>query len=183
MRRRSARGLDAVRARLGERGRGGGGARRAGQRGGAPLRFEWTPLPVDVPFHSPALAEALARFEAPAGGGALGAGARAGRAISRGRSSSIRCAGTRSPDEIRALGADWVLDFGPGTAVARMTAENLRGSGVRVLALASPEGRRVLTSPGAAPAGRDVDVRRVRAGRRATGTWTRGTRAPRAGRR
>ena len=59
-------------------------------------------------------------------------------------------------DEIRAAGVDWVLDFGPGTAVARMTAENLRGSGVRVLALASPEGRRVLTSPGAAPAGRDV---------------------------
>ncbi len=59
--------------------------------------------------------------------------------------------------DIRALGADWVLDFGPGTAVARLTAENLRGSGLRTLALASPEGRRVLTSPGAAPAGRDVD--------------------------
>ena len=37
-----------------------------------------------------------------------------------------------------------------------MTAENLRGSGIRTLALASPEGRRVLTSPGAAPADRDV---------------------------
>ena len=86
----------------------------------------------------------------------LGAGARRGRATRRGRSSSSRCAGTRSPVEIRALGADWVLDLGPGTAVARMTAENLRGSGVRTLALASPEGRRVLTSPGAAPAERDV---------------------------
>ena len=48
-------------------------------------------------------------------------------------------------DEIRGLGADWVLDLGPGTAVARLTAENLRGSGIRTLALASPEGRRVLT--------------------------------------
>ena len=57
---------------------------------------------------------------------------------------------------ITELDPDWVLDLGPGTAVARMTAENLRGSGIRTLALASPEGRRVLTSPGAAPAGRDV---------------------------
>ena len=90
-------------------------------------------------------------------------------------------------DEIRALGADWVLDLGPGTAVARLTAENLRGSGVRTLALASPEGRRVLTSPGAAPAGRDVTYADARAaavelpGGRVTST--RATRAPPAARR
>ena len=157
--------LDAVRARLTAAAEAEAAARRAGQRGGAPLRFEWTPLPVDVPFHSPALAEALARFEARRPGSA-GRRCSGGAAISRGRSSSIRCAGTRSRTRSARSGADWVLDFGPGTAVARMTAENLRGSGVRVLALASPEGRRVLTSPGAAPAGRDVDVRGVRAGRR-----------------
>ena len=83
---------------------------------------------------------------------------------------AVRRAGAlgRVAARIVALGADWVLDLGPGTAVARLTAENLRGTGVRTLALASPEGRRVLTSPGAAPAGRDVDVRDAgAAGRRA----------------
>ena len=53
-------------------------------------------------------------------------------------------------------GASWILDFGPGTDVAALTAENLRGHGTRTLALASPEGRRRLTSPGASPAGPDV---------------------------
>ena len=42
-------------------------------------------------------------------------------------------------------GASWILDFGPGTDVAALTAENLRGHGARTLALASPEGRRRLT--------------------------------------
>ena len=147
--------LDAVRARLTTQAEAEAAARRAGQRGGAPLRFEWTPLPVDVPFHSPALAEALARFEAPAAGERWAPVL--GGAVDLARAQfvdPVRWDGVA--DEIRASGADWVLDFGPGTAVARMTAENLRGSGVRVLALASPEGRRVLTAPGAAPAGRDV---------------------------
>src|SRR5262249_1406188 len=53
---------DRLRARLSAQARREAAARRDGQRGGAPLRFAWTPLPVDVPFHSPLLAEALARF-------------------------------------------------------------------------------------------------------------------------
>jgi enoyl reductase-like protein/acyl dehydratase len=52
--------------------------------------------------------------------------------------------------------AAWILDLGPGSAVAALTAENLRGRGTRTLALASPEGRRRLTSPGASPAAPDV---------------------------
>ena len=40
--------------------------------------------------------------------------------------------------------------------MAALTAANLRGQGTRTLALASPEGRRRLTSPGASPAGPDV---------------------------
>ncbi len=75
---------------------------------------------------------------------------------SRARSSSSRSAGTRSPRRSRRSAPTGCSISGPGTAVARLTAENLRGSGVRTLALASPEGRRVLTSPGAAPAARDV---------------------------
>ena len=62
----------------------------------------------------------------------------------------------RRRGSIAESGADWVLDLGPGHRRGRLTAENLRGTGVRVLALASPEGRRVLTAPGAAPVERDV---------------------------
>ena len=71
--------LDALRARLSARRALEAEERRAGRRGGAPLRFEWTPLAVDVPFHSPALADALERVPArrrPAGP-RVGAGARA----------------------------------------------------------------------------------------------------------
>ena len=57
-----------------------------------------------------------------------------------------------------------MLDLGPGTAVARLTAENLRGSGVRVLALASPEGRRVLTVAGRRARRARCHLRGVRAG-------------------
>ncbi|MDA0136568.1 DUF1729 domain-containing protein [Solirubrobacter sp. CPCC 204708] len=146
--------LEAVRARLAACAADEAAARREGQLGGAPLRFEWTPLAVDVPFHSPALDDALAGFE-PLGVGERWAPVLGADDLARAQFvDPVRW--DRVAGEIRALGADWVLDFGPGTAVARMTAENLRGSGVRVLALASPEGRRVLTSPGAAPAGRDV---------------------------
>ena len=109
-----------------------------------------------MPFHSPALAEPLAAFEAWGGSPevsapVLGAGGGLARAqfVEPVRWDAVA-------EEIRALDPDWVLDLEPGTAVARFTAENLRGSGIRTLALASPEGRRVLTSPGAAPAGCDV---------------------------
>ena len=87
-------------------------------------------------------------------------------------------------DEIRAPGADWVLDFGPGTAVARMTAENLRGSGVRDARAGLARGTAGADLAGRRARGARRHVRGVRA--RASiggGTWTRATRAPRAGRR
>ena len=149
--------LDLLHTRLTEQARREAAERRDGRRGGAPLTFEWSPLAVDVPFHSPALAEALARFgddEASEGWapvlGLNGHSPARAQFVEPVRWDAVA-------RDIRDLGADWVLDLGPGTAVARLTAENLRGSGLRTLALASPEGRRVLTSPGAAPAGRDVD--------------------------
>ena len=161
--------LDRLHARLSEVAAREEAERRDGRRGGAPLRFTWSPLGVDVPFHSPALAEPLERFESLARGVKRrprpGRPCSASSATRSARSSSSRCAGTRSPASITELDPDWVLDLGPGTAVARMTAENLRGSGIRTLALASPEGRRVLTSPGAAPADRDVTYARARAAR------------------
>ena len=77
---RSARGRSTrCGARLASSGRGARRPRGArGSRGGAPLRFEWSPLPVDVPFHSPALAEPLSgasRLGERGAAPALGAGA------------------------------------------------------------------------------------------------------------
>ena len=150
--------LDRLCGRLSEIARRETAERRDGRRGGAPLEFEWSAVGVDVPFHSPALAEPLAAFEAwtDAEGASTWApvlGVVGGVARSQFVEPVRWDAVARS---IAESGADWVLDLGPGTAVARLTAENLRGTGVRVLALASPEGRRVLTAPGAAPAQRDV---------------------------
>ena len=71
--------------------------RRDGRRGGAPLRFEWTPLAVDVPFHSPALAEPLARFGERRGLRRRWAPVLGLTGTRRpARSSSSRCAGTPS---------------------------------------------------------------------------------------
>lgn len=168
--------LALLRARLGEQAHSEQAERRRGRRGGAPLRFGWTPLDVDVPFHTPALREpcALLRAQLAAEPGLLPDPAALALAVlSPGDGSDLRSAGdlaaavagaqlvapVRWPNVSRCLaaaGADWVLDFGPGTDVAAMTAENLRGDGARTLALASPEGRRRLTSPGAAATGPDV---------------------------
>ena len=160
--------LALLRTRLAEQAAREAAERKAGRRGGAPLRFEWTPVPVDVPFHSPALAEPLDRFVAWLGDERSEPMWAPVLCPTTGRELPMtleRAARAQFVEPVRwdavagwiADRADWVLDAGPGTAVARLTAENLRGSGVRTLALASPEGRRVLTSPGAAPATRDVE--------------------------
>ena len=167
--------LDRLHARLDDVARAEASERQRGRRGGAPLRFGWQPLPVDAPYHSPAGAGGLVRFtdwltsaaEWPAAGVALGL-----PVISPVNGSDLRLC---RPDDLmatvarsqfvdpvdwvgatRALAADWILDLGPGTDVARLTAENVRGGGARVLPLASPEGRRLLAMPGAAPAAPDV---------------------------
>lgn len=171
----AASGLAALRARLEAVARDEEDARRRGERGGAPLRAAWTPLPLDVPFHTPHLAAARERFSAWEGSrdGLPAAGALRLAVLDPATGADLRDSADAAGDVIagqfttpvrwdrvtRALarrGADWVLDLGPGTAVARMTGEGLRGSGARALALASPEGRRVLTVPGAAPEGPDV---------------------------
>lgn len=136
----------------------------------------WTPLAVAAPFHSPLQADAWERFRAAHadGGGLPAAPDLALPVLSTADGHDLRgeedlpttVARGQFLDPVRwdrvcaamaATGADWVLDLGPGTSVARLTARNLRGRGMRALALASPEGRRILTSPGAAPAGRDLD--------------------------
>ena len=168
--------LALLRARLAEQARAEQGERRRGQLGGAPLRFGWTPLDVDVAFHTPALREpcALLRAQLAAEPGLLpdpaalalavlspgdGRDLRAGGDLAAAVAGAQLVAPVRWEIVSRCLadaGADWVLDFGPGTGVAAMTTKNLRGHGARILALASPEGRRRLSSPGAAAAGPDV---------------------------
>ena len=170
------RTLALVRARLAEVARAEEAQRARGQRGGAPLRFGWSPLEVDVAYHTAALREpcALLRAQLAAEPGLLpepaalmlpvlspadGSDLRACADLASTVATTQLVAPVRWDVVTRALaaaGAEWVLDFGPGTDVASLTAANLRGDGARTLALASPEGRRRLTSPGAAPAGPDV---------------------------
>ena len=168
--------LALLRARLAGQARAELAERKRGRRGGAPLRFGWTPLGVDVAFHTPGLREpcALLRAQLAAEPGLLPDPA----ALSIPVLSPVDGCDLRATGDLAAAvagaqlvapvqwdivssclaeaGTDWVLDFGPGTEVATLTAENLRGHGARVLALASPEGRRRLSSPGASPAGPDV---------------------------
>ncbi|MDP1850266.1 MAG: DUF1729 domain-containing protein, partial [Solirubrobacteraceae bacterium] len=148
----------------------------AGRRGGAPLSFAWTPLDVDVAFHTPALREpcALLRAQLAAEPGLLPDPAALtlpvpspcdGRDLRGEADLAAAVAGAQLVAPVRwdivsrglaDAGADWILDLGPGTDVAALTAENLRGDGARTLALASPEGRRRLGAPGAAASGPDV---------------------------
>ncbi len=147
-------------------------ARRDGRRGGAPLRFAWSDLEVDVAFHTPALAAAsqlLARelvvelpdpaalalpVLSPVDGSDLRACADLPSAVADGLLVNVVRWGAVAR-ALAARDASWILDLGPGTDVSALTAENLRGRGPRTLALASPEGRRRLTSPGASPAASD----------------------------
>ncbi len=168
--------LARLHARLAAQARAEAAARKRGRRGGAPLRFGWTPLGVDVAFHTPGLREpcALLRAQLAAEPGLLPDPAALALAVlSPGDGRDLRATGDLAAAVASAqlvspvrwdivsscladAGADWVLDFGPGTEVATLTAENLRGHGARTLGLASPEGRRRLSSPGASPSGPDV---------------------------
>ncbi len=163
--------LSLLRARLATQARDEQRARRDGSRGGAPLHFTWTDLDVDVAFHTVALTSArdelLGALRAtpgllpdpadltiavlsPADGDDLRRCADIAGLVATGQ----LVAPVRWDLVCRALaglGARWILDLGPGTDVSALTAENLPGRGVGTLALASPEGRRRLSSPGALP--------------------------------
>ena len=113
--------------------------RQRGQRGGAPLRFGWSALDVDVAFHTPALREpcALLRAQLAAEPGLLpdpaalalpvlspadGQDLRASGDLAAAVATAQLVAPVRWDVVSRRLadaGADWVLDLGPGTDVAR----------------------------------------------------------------
>ncbi|MCK9249743.1 MAG: DUF1729 domain-containing protein [Solirubrobacteraceae bacterium] len=178
-------------------------ARRDGRTGGRPLTVTWTPLPGDVPFHTPDLAGAVRRLAdgIPVADDAADAAPDPARRAADGADgrpvATVREHGvpTTVPDAVPLLGPDgadlsatadpvaallaahatapvrwdrvcgalvdhgarWVLDLGPGVAVARHTGDALQGTGARAVGLASPDGRRVLSVPASAP--EDDDVR------------------------
>jgi enoyl reductase-like protein/3-oxoacyl-ACP reductase-like protein/3-oxoacyl-(acyl-carrier-protein) synthase/acyl dehydratase len=177
--------LDVLRVRLDDIAAADERARAAGRPPAAPLRHRWEALAVDVPFHWPGLAPALARHQAwlaashlfprpdqlalpvlspvdahdlrvpAAGGGGDAAAPELARRVARSQFvEPVRWDVTVAG--LVAAGADWVLDLGPGVEVARLTGRNLRGRGPRALPLASPEGLRILATPGAAPEGPDL---------------------------
>jgi fatty acid synthase len=153
-------------------------ARRAGARGGAPLRFTWSPLPVDVAFHTPRLAAARERFAGWLAGAGDAFALPTPDALGLAVLSPVDGEDLREATDLTATvldgqftvpvrwdavcrriadrAADWVLDLGPGTAAARLTGDNLRGTGIHAVGLASPDGRRVLATPASAPEGPGV---------------------------
>ncbi len=166
--------LGELRARLSQLAREEEADRRRGRRGGTPLRFAWSPLAVSSPFHGPLHDAARRRFLAevdrdllpsadelwmPVLSGADGSDLRTAPDLLAAVADGQFTAPVRWDRAVRGLvdlGADWVLDLGPGTDVARFGTELVRGTGARALALASPEGRRLLLTPDAAPDGPDL---------------------------
>ena len=140
--------LALLRARLAAQAREEQQARRDGLRGGAPLSFGWSGLDADVAFHTAALAEPceelVRRLHAdptlvpdpqaltlPVLSPVDGRDLRSGGDLARAIASALLVEPVRWDVVSHALaehGADWVLDLGPGTDVAALTAENLRGA-------------------------------------------------------
>jgi fatty acid synthase len=166
--------LAVLRARLDELAVADDRARAEGRPSGDPLRHRWETLPIDVPFHWPGLVPAYERHRDWLASSDLlpEAQSLALPVLSPADGSDLRSVGGASDDlaeavarsqliepvrwdkvvgELIGRGADWVLDLGPGVEVGRLTGRNLRGTGARVLPLASPEAMRLLVTVGAAP--------------------------------
>jgi len=136
---------------------------KAGQWQGAPLVFDWEPLPNAVPFHHSSLAPAAVRTAqlAAAGGVELRVGLpildpATGRTLEQARIIA------ELAESVLSIGQDWagtllanapadtaVICLGVNPAVHAITDQVLRGSGARVLKVESGAGRRALTVPGA----------------------------------
>ena len=134
--------LGLLRARLTARERAEAEERRRGRRGGAPLRAVWSDLEVDVAFHTPALAapcERLGEWLAAHPRTLPAPGALRLPVLSPSDGYDLREAGDLAAAvareqllapvrwdlvcrRIAGHGADWVLDLGPGTDVARLAA-------------------------------------------------------------
>ncbi len=123
--------------------------RDAKKRGGDVFSPVFEPLAIEVGFHHPQLAEAVEIVE--------GWATRCGLDVDRARSLAVAILvepvdWVAAVDSVVAAGAAWVLDLGPGDALTRLTASNMRGHGVGVVSASTRTGHRHLLTPGAAPA-------------------------------
>ncbi|MFZ2176499.1 MAG: fatty acid synthase subunit beta domain-containing protein [Rhodococcus sp. (in: high G+C Gram-positive bacteria)] len=122
--------------------------RDAKKRGGSIFSPVIEPLPVEIGFHHPALADAVDVVGQWA--------ARCG--LDQEKARALASAVLVDPvDWVEAVdttldaGAAWILDLGPGDLLSRMTSAAVRGQGVGIVAAATRGGHRNLLTPGAAP--------------------------------
>ncbi|MET1062517.1 MAG: fatty acid synthase subunit beta domain-containing protein [Aeromicrobium sp.] len=116
--------------------------------GGSPFAPVLEPLPAQLAFHHPDLAEAADLVATWAQACGLDA--------TRARDLTMRSI-VDPVDWVGALehamdsGAHWILDLGPGDLAARLSARELRARGAAVIATTTRRGHRELTAAGAAP--------------------------------
>lgn len=153
--------LQALRAALTERAEREARLRREGRHGGRPLTFTWEFLAVGAAFHSPRMADGLRAMREAVG--AMGFTADAGALHLDVVSPATGALLNDSEDLLEELlvsqftrsvrwhtvvarlaavpGVEHVLDLGPGEGVARLSRSLLRGTGVRVHAMARDDER------------------------------------------
>ncbi|WP_027505497.1 type I polyketide synthase [Rhodococcus sp. UNC23MFCrub1.1] len=122
--------------------------RDAKKRGGAIFAPVFEPLDIEVGFHHPQMGEAV---------DVVGQWAeRCGVDVSRARALAQAILvdpvdWVAATESVVTAGASWILDLGPGDALTRLTASNISGHGVGVVAASTRTGHRNLLTPGAAP--------------------------------
>ncbi|AWB82546.1 3-oxoacyl-ACP synthase [Corynebacterium yudongzhengii] len=117
-------------------------------RGGTAFDPEITPLAIRAGFHHPLLAEAVEQVVSWA--------KQCDLETTRARrlAEAVMTTPVDWPAELEAITraeADWVFEIGPDTGVASLIRENLRGQGIGVLAVGTPEGQAQLFDTGMAP--------------------------------
>lgn len=116
--------------------------------GGAPFAPTFDPLMVSVAFHHPEMADAVDLVEQWAQRCGLDAqwARRQAAAVLVDPVDWVSIVG-----EVVADGAKWILDFGPGDTVTRLSSSLVRGTGVGVIPAALRGGQRNLFAPGGVP--------------------------------
>jgi fatty acid synthase len=116
--------------------------------GGSPFAPVLEPLPAQLAFHHPDLAEAADLVATWAG--ACGLDAETARTLTM-RSIVDPVDWIASLEHAMDSGASWVLDLGPGDLAARLSSRELDVRGASVIATTTRRGHRELTAAGAAP--------------------------------
>lgn len=108
------------------------------RRGGKPFSPQFMYLPVDAPFHSPLLTDALIQVHQWAEQTDINAdltSALASAVLTKQVDWSAEL------DDLVSLGIEWVLDIGPGSALTRITGGTLLGTGIGVIEAGTEAGR------------------------------------------